>query len=112
MCIRDRNTVMESKTLEPPLDIEAPESAAVSPRALDHRDLSRDDFWRAIPAYESVSAAEFQTHLFQTRHTVTNVRQLRETLQHLVPDSFYEDVVQGLKGAPMALRISPYPVSY
>ena len=102
------NTVMESKTLEPPLALETPESAAVSPRALDHRDLSRDDFWRAIPAYESVSAAEFHTHLFQTRHTVTNVRQLRETLQHLVPDSFYEDVVQGLKGAPMALRISPY----
>jgi lysine 2,3-aminomutase len=39
---------------------------------------------------------------------VTNVRHLRETLGHLVSDSFYEDVIQGLKHAPMALRISPY----
>jgi lysine 2,3-aminomutase len=39
---------------------------------------------------------------------VTNVRQLRETLRDLVSDSFYEDVVEGLKHAPMALRISPY----
>jgi lysine 2,3-aminomutase len=73
-----------------------------------HRDLRRDDFWTAIPAYAAASASEFHTHTFQARHTVTNVRQLRETLGPLVPDSFYEDVVEGLKHAPMALRISPY----
>lgn len=77
----------------------------------EHRELRRDDFWRGIPAYAAVPATEFQTHGFQNRQTVTSVRQLRETLQTLVPDSFYADVEQGLGRAPMALRISPYLLS-
>ncbi len=78
---------------------------------MDHRDLRRDDFWRRIPGYAAVDGGEFHTHGFQARHTVTNVRQLRETVGNLVPDSLYEDVVGGLKNAPMALRISPYLLS-
>ncbi|KAB2645091.1 MAG: KamA family radical SAM protein [Verrucomicrobia bacterium] len=88
------------------------DTAHVDPPALasapDHRDLRSDDFWRAIPAYAHVSADEFRTHTFQNRHTVTNSRQLRETLADLVPTSFYEDLEAGVKNAPMALRISPY----
>ena len=88
------------------------DTAHVDPPALvsapDHRDLRSDDFWRAIPAYTHVSADEFRTHTFQNRHTVTNSRQLRETLADLVPASFYEDLEAGVKNAPMALRISPY----
>ncbi|MCI0538249.1 MAG: hypothetical protein L0Z50_23835, partial [Verrucomicrobiales bacterium] len=99
---------METELLElPPLAASAPEKIPPS-RTLEHRDFRRDDFWRSIPAYAGVGAAEFHTHGFQARQTVTNVRQLRETLRHLVPDSFYEDVIEGLKHAPMALRISPY----
>jgi lysine 2,3-aminomutase len=78
---------------------------------LEHRDLRRDEFWRGIPAYEQVAGAVFHTHTFQAQHTVTNVRQLRETLGALVPESFYQDVEAGLKRAPMALRISPYLLS-
>ena len=88
------------------------DTAHVDPPALvsapDHRDLRSDDFWRAIPAYAHVSADEFRTHTFQNRHTVTNSRQLRETLADLVPASFYDDLEAGVKNAPMALRISPY----
>lgn len=78
---------------------------------LDHRHLRRDEFWRGIPAYEDVTEAEFRSHQFQQKHAVTNVRQLRETLGSLVPDSFYEDLSAGIKNAPMALRISPYLLS-
>ena len=88
------------------------DTAHVDPPALvsapDHRDLRSDDFWRAIPSYAHVSADEFRTHTFQNRHTVTNSRQLRETLADLVPASFYDDLEAGVKNAPMALRISPY----
>jgi len=49
----------------------------------------------------------FTPTLFNPLHTVTNVRQLRETLRDIAPASFYEDIEQGLKRAPMALRISP-----
>ena len=78
---------------------------------LGHRDLRRDEFWRAIPAWAQVSAAEFGNHQWQQRHTITNARQLREILSGLgtlVPETFYSDLEAGVAHAPMALRISPY----
>ncbi len=80
-------------------------------RFSDHRDLRRDEFWRGIPGYAQVSEAEFRSHLFQQKHAVTNVRQLRDTLGQLVADSFFEDLAAGMQHAPMALRISPYLLS-
>jgi lysine 2,3-aminomutase len=80
----------------------------VEPRTLAHRELRRDDYWRRLPAFAAVGAAEFHHHIFQARHTVTNVRQLQDTLRELAPESFYADVVAGLRRAPMALRISPH----
>lgn len=77
----------------------------------DHRALRRDEFWRGIPAYEKVSEKEFRTHTFQNRHTITNPRQLRETLGALAPEGFYADLEAALAHAPMALRISPYLLS-
>jgi lysine 2,3-aminomutase len=74
----------------------------------DHRDLRSDEFWRALPGYAHVTAAEFRSHLFQQKHAVTNVRQLRDVLGTTVADSFYEDLAAGMAHAPMALRISPY----
>ena len=102
---------MELELLEP-LPV-APSVEATRPAAgnLEHRELRRDDFWARIPAYDTVSRPEFHTHTFQAQHAVTNLRQLRDTLQHLVPDAFYVDVQQGLERAPMALRISPYLLS-
>jgi lysine 2,3-aminomutase len=102
---------MELEILDPPATADLAPDRTRMLRTLEHRDLRRDDFWTAIPAFAAVRAGDFQTHQFQARQTVTNVRQLRETLRHLVPDSFYEDVVEGLKHAPMALRISPYLLS-
>ncbi len=78
---------------------------------LEHKNLRAGEFWRQVPAYAGVGANEFHTHLFQAQHSVTNVRQLRETLGRLATDSFYEDVIAGLERAPMALRISPYLLS-
>ncbi|HTG43866.1 MAG TPA: KamA family radical SAM protein [Verrucomicrobiae bacterium] len=101
---------MELELLEPP----APallNQKTLTQRVPDHRNLKLGDFWTALPAYAQVKASEFHTHTFQSRHSVTNVRQLRETLHDLVPGSFYDDVVEGIKQAPMALRISPYLLS-
>ncbi len=100
--------IMRVDILEPPPAIEPNPDGALSPEPASHRDFRRDEYWRRIPAYRGVEALEFHTHTFQARHTVTNVRQLAETLRGLAPDSFFEDVLRGLKNAPMALRISPY----
>jgi lysine 2,3-aminomutase len=103
---------MERDSLPLPLPEAASAALPAAPLdPLDHRHLRHDEFWRHLPAFATVGAAEFHTHTFQSRHTVTQVRQLRETLQSLVPESFYEDVVAGLQRAPMALRISPYLLS-
>ncbi len=100
---------MSLELLSPTTDLKEPPDFAEAP--LEHRDLRRDDYWRRLPAYAEVDAATFHTHTFQAQHTVTNVRQLQETLRELAPESFYADVTAGLKTAPMALRISPYLLS-
>jgi lysine 2,3-aminomutase len=102
---------MELGLLEAPALNHSIANAIVAGRTTEHRDLRRDDFWSDIPAYAETKADEFHTHTFQARQSITNVRQLRDTLQQLVPDSFYEDVAEGIRHAPMALRISPYLLS-
>jgi len=104
-------TAAAVSSVDPPAAVHSTPDWTTPLRTLEHRDLRRDDFWTAIPAYAAVGASEFHTHSFQSRQTVTNVRQLRDTLGSLVPDAFYEDVLEGLKHAPMALRISSYLLS-
>ncbi len=100
-------TNMELELLEP----QSGNVLEAASRASEHRNLRRDEFWRGIPGYAGVSAGEFHTHTFQSLHSVTNPRQLRETLGGLAPESFYADLEAGIKRAPMALRISPYLLS-
>jgi lysine 2,3-aminomutase len=78
---------------------------------LQHSDRRADEFWRQIPGFAHVSAAEFHTHTFQARHTATNIRQIKELLRDRASESFFEDVALGVERAPMALRISPYILS-
>jgi lysine 2,3-aminomutase len=102
---------MELELLEPSSAGHSATARVAPAHTTEHRDLKRDDFWSIIPAYAGITAAEFQTHTFQTRQSVTNVRQLRETLGDLANEAFYEDVSEGVRHAPMALRISPYLLS-
>lgn len=78
---------------------------------LEHRVLRSDEFWRAIPAYVNMSAAEFNDHRFQSRNCVTNLRKLREVVGDRVDEAFYRDVEQGIAHSTMSLRISPYIIS-
>ena len=64
---------------------------------LGHCELRRDEFWRTIPAWAQVSAAEFGNHQWQQRHTITNVRQLRDALGTVVPENFYTDLEAGIE---------------
>ena len=102
---------LDTQHVDPPSIPVSPPPAPPSGPPLDHRHLRDDDFWRRIPAFSSVPASEFHTHTFQARHSVTNLRQLAQTLGPLVPECFYQDLAAGLERAPMALRISPYLLS-
>src|SRR6185436_10851612 len=98
-------SILDPAHVDPPAELASagPQNLTPEPQtkvAPEHRDLRRDEFWRAVPAYEKVTAAEFGDHKWQQRHTVTNVRQLRETLGSLVAPDFFADVEAGIANAP------------
>ncbi len=84
---------------------------SVDPQSLTHRDLLDGPFWHAIPAYSSVSEEQFLDHTWQARNSITKPAKLLAALQNLVPQSFYDDVVEGFARAPMSIRVSPYLLS-
>jgi len=81
-------------------------------KALAHRELLDGPFWHKIPAYRDVSEDEFLDHMWQARHSITKPDKLLAALQDLVPQSFYDDVAEGFKRAPMTLRVSPYLLAH
>ncbi len=78
---------------------------------LEHREFESGEFWRGIPAFARVDHATFCDPRFQNMHTVTRPEQLREILSGHVREAFLADVEEGLRLAPMALRLSPYLLS-
>lgn len=76
-----------------------------------HRALRAGEYWRELPGYSGIGAQEFHSHEFQQRHTVTDLGRLRSVLGGRVPESFYEDLAEGLRHAPMAFRITPHLIA-
>jgi lysine 2,3-aminomutase len=83
----------------------------VDPATLEHRELLSGPFWQKIPAYASITEAQFLDHTWQSKHSITKPAKLLEALQGLVPRSFIEDADQGFKHSPMSVRVSPYLLS-
>ncbi len=73
-----------------------------------HKELLDGEFWRHIPAYRHIDTATFLDHAWQSRNAVTHPKRLRETLGDLMPGGLYRDVEEGLRRAPMSMRLSPY----
>ena len=106
---------LDTQHVDPPEfaagDIDVAEVSTPDMPDLRHTDLRTDEFWRRIPGFAHVTAAEFHTHTFQARHTATNIRQIKDLLRDRASESFFEDVALGVERAPMAMRISPYLLS-
>lgn len=83
----------------------------VDPSTLQHRQLLDGPFWQRIPAYREIEEAQFLDHSWQAKNTITNPQKLLQAVQDLVPQSFYDDVAEGFRRAPMSLRVSPYLLS-
>ncbi len=84
---------------------------AVDPTSLTHKELRSDAFWTRIPSYKDVTEAQFLDHAWQAKNSITKIAKLIETVQPLVPAGFIDDVEQGMKHAPMSVRVSPYLLS-
>jgi lysine 2,3-aminomutase len=83
----------------------------VDPATLTHKQLLDGPFWQRIPAYREVDEATFLDHSWQARNSITTPQKLLAAVQDLVPQSFYDDVAEGFRRAPMSLRVSPYLLS-
>src|SRR5690606_25303894 len=83
----------------------------VDPSTLAHKQLLDGPFWQRIPAYREVSEEQFLDHQWQARSSITRPDKLLAALQAIVPQSFYDDVEQGFRRAPMSVRVSPYLLS-
>ena len=83
----------------------------VDPAELEHRNLRRGEFWRAIPAYEDVDETTFLDHIWQGRKSVKTPEELFETIGEIVDPTFLEDAKEGFRRAPMAVRVSPYMIA-
>jgi lysine 2,3-aminomutase len=106
--------VIQAGNPAPPLAAEAAPVALkppVAPSTLAYRQLRRDEFWRAIPAYAGVSTETFLEHTWQSKHSITRTDKLLEALQGLVPGDFIQDAAEGFRRAPMSVRVSPYLLS-
>lgn len=69
-------------------------------------------WWReTVPAWGSVSAEQFRSHRWQMRNAVTQPEQLRELVGDRAPAEFYDDVAEGLRRAPMNIRVTPHVIS-
>lgn len=84
---------------------------SVDPSTLHHRQLLDGAFWQRIPAYRLIDETTFLDHTWQAKNTITNPAKLLSAVQHLVPQSFYDDVAEGFHRAPMSIRVSPYLLS-
>ena len=80
-------------------------------KSVSHREFRTDEFWRDIPAWKDISADEFGDNWWQARASVCNLKQVQETLGDRISEELVEDIAEGLRRAPMNIRITPYVFS-
>lgn len=83
-------------------------SAATS---TEHRNFRDDEFWQMIPAWKDVSRETFGDHLWQSKNAVKRLSEVQEVLKHRIDEDLMADIDEGLKIAPMNIRITPYVFS-
>src|SRR6266702_2447782 len=64
--------------------------------------------WRRLPGYKDVTAAEWETALWQRRHTVKNLKEVQAVFGPLLPQSLLESMERDIKErATMSILIPP-----
>ena len=81
------------------------------PGAFEHRNVRQGEFWRAIPKYREIDEATFLDHIWQGQNSIKSADELLEAVKDVVEPSFYDDVREGFRRAPMAVRVSPYMIA-
>src|SRR5208283_696754 len=53
--------------------------------------------WQRLPGYKNVTKEEWETALWQRRHTVKNLRELKEVYGNLLPESLLASLERDIK---------------
>jgi lysine 2,3-aminomutase len=68
----------------------------------------REPDWTRLPGYRDVTAEQWRNSVWQRKHTVKNLRELKEALGALLPDELAADIERDQKErATMSLLIPP-----
>jgi lysine 2,3-aminomutase len=65
--------------------------------------------WTRLPGYKGVSRQDWESAVWQRKHTVKNLKELKAALGHLLPDSLAESIAQDQRErATMSILITPH----
>src|ERR1700758_5245394 len=65
--------------------------------------------WRRLPGYKGVSKEEWETALWQRRHTVKNLKELKDAFGDLIPDALMASLERDIKErATMSILVPPH----
>ncbi len=65
--------------------------------------------WTRIPGYQGVSKADWESALWQRRHTVKNLKELKLALQHWLPETLATSIERDQRErATMSILITPH----
>ncbi|MGE0496115.1 MAG: KamA family radical SAM protein [Vulcanimicrobiota bacterium] len=68
--------------------------------------------WTRIPGYAKVTSDEWEDAVWQRKHTVKNLRELKETLGHLLPDDLAASIEQDMRDrATMSMLLPPQMIN-
>ncbi len=78
---------------------------------VSHRQFRDDEFWRAIPGWADVTREQFADHHWQSKNSITRLKQVKALLGERMCDDFLRDIEKGIHSATMNVRITPYVFS-
>ncbi len=82
---------------------------APQPYTYPHRTEIVEPDWRRLPAYRDVTAAEWESAVWQRKHTVKNLKELKEALGPFVPDSLMQSIQRDqAERATMSILVPPH----
>jgi lysine 2,3-aminomutase len=75
------------------------------------REFAEPD-WRRIPGFKDATPAEWESALWQRKNTIKNLKELKETLGRLLPDSLAASIERDQKDrATMSLLLPPQMIN-
>ena len=65
------------------------------------REFAEPD-WTRLPGYRGVTKEEWETALWQRRHTVKNLKELKDAFGRLIPDSLMASIERDSRGVMLS----------